>query len=192
MIQMPRRSITRFFIPLIDVLILLFCIFLLLEYNAGSKFDQQSVDVEMQAITTQSLQEALIRTTKENEQFQEDRPQLQELAKLREENERLKAANQMNLQDRTFIRVIDIESKDGTLTFRDENDADQPAIKIGDAKAAQALIDRHTKEAQGRELYYYFMPPRPFQGYPTAKQHRQYREWFGKVASSLGEKKEKP
>src|SRR6516225_3918230 len=32
MIQMPRRSVTRFFIPLIDVLILLFCIFLLMPY----------------------------------------------------------------------------------------------------------------------------------------------------------------
>ena len=30
MIQLPRRSVTRFFIPLIDVLILLFCIFLLM------------------------------------------------------------------------------------------------------------------------------------------------------------------
>src|SRR5438067_4217840 len=29
-IQMPRRSVTRFFIPLIDVLTLLFCIFLLM------------------------------------------------------------------------------------------------------------------------------------------------------------------
>ena len=30
MITAPRRSVTRFFIPLIDVLILLFCIFLLM------------------------------------------------------------------------------------------------------------------------------------------------------------------
>src|SRR5262249_43841786 len=30
MIQFPRRSVTRFFIPLIDVLTLLFCIFLLM------------------------------------------------------------------------------------------------------------------------------------------------------------------
>ena len=30
MIQMPRRSVTRFFIPLIDVMTLLFCIFLLM------------------------------------------------------------------------------------------------------------------------------------------------------------------
>ena len=30
MIRMPHRSVTRFFIPLIDVMILLFCIFLLM------------------------------------------------------------------------------------------------------------------------------------------------------------------
>ena len=30
MIEMPRRSVTRFFIPMIDVLTLLFCIYLLM------------------------------------------------------------------------------------------------------------------------------------------------------------------
>src|SRR5688572_30060750 len=30
MIEIPRRSVTRFFIPLIDVLTLMFCIFLLM------------------------------------------------------------------------------------------------------------------------------------------------------------------
>ena len=30
MIRMPQRSVTRFFIPLIDVLTLMFCIYLLL------------------------------------------------------------------------------------------------------------------------------------------------------------------
>ena len=30
MLEMPRRSVTRFFIPLIDVLTLLFCIFLMM------------------------------------------------------------------------------------------------------------------------------------------------------------------
>jgi hypothetical protein len=32
MIRPPRRSVTRFFIPLIDVLILLFCVFLLMPF----------------------------------------------------------------------------------------------------------------------------------------------------------------
>ena len=30
MIRLPRRSVTRFFIPMIDVLTLLFCMFLLM------------------------------------------------------------------------------------------------------------------------------------------------------------------
>src|SRR6266571_2346107 len=35
MIQLPKRSVTRFFIPLIDVLTLLFCIFLLMPVVEG-------------------------------------------------------------------------------------------------------------------------------------------------------------
>ena len=35
MIELPRRSVTRFFIPLIDVLTLLFCIFLLMPVMKG-------------------------------------------------------------------------------------------------------------------------------------------------------------
>ncbi len=36
MIERPKRSVTRFFVPLIDVLILLFCIFLLMPFVASS------------------------------------------------------------------------------------------------------------------------------------------------------------
>ena len=35
MIELPKRSVTRFFIPLIDVLILLFCIYLLMPIIKG-------------------------------------------------------------------------------------------------------------------------------------------------------------
>ena len=34
MIERPKRAVTRFFVPLIDVLILLFCIFLLMPFVA--------------------------------------------------------------------------------------------------------------------------------------------------------------
>ena len=36
MIQLPQRSVTRFFIPLIDVLTLLFCIFLVMPLAQNS------------------------------------------------------------------------------------------------------------------------------------------------------------
>ena len=41
MIQMPHRSVTRFFIPLIDVLLLLFCIFLLMPLANEDELDDQ-------------------------------------------------------------------------------------------------------------------------------------------------------
>ena len=189
MIQMPRRSVTRFFIPLIDVLLLLFCIFLLLEYNNESRFDQQSADVDIQAkFDAQNIQ-ALINQAKEFEKYEKLMPQLIELEKLRDEVERLRGVNQQNLQDRAFVRIIDIDSKNGTISWYDENSADTPIVKLSDAKSAHGLIDRHIKEAKGREVYYYFMPPRPLLGYPTAKQMRTYREWFSKTANSLSEKR---
>ncbi|HMF11926.1 MAG TPA: hypothetical protein VKE94_06450, partial [Gemmataceae bacterium] len=45
MIKLPRRSVTRFFIPLIDVLLLLFCIFLLMPLvKGGSETQGDEVD----------------------------------------------------------------------------------------------------------------------------------------------------
>jgi hypothetical protein len=189
MIRMPRRNVTRFFIPLIDVLILLFCIFLLLEYNSETKFDQQSADVEFQAALDASNIQALINRTKELEKYEKLLPQLNELEKLREENERLRGVNQQNLQDRAMVLIIDLNSSDGTISWYDESNADMPILKISDAKTARALIERHEKEAKGREVFYYFMPPRPLRGYPTLKQMRAYKDWFANTANSLAEKR---
>jgi 1,4-alpha-glucan branching enzyme len=184
MIKMPRRNVTRFFIPLIDVLILLFCIFLLMEFNSESKVDQQSVDVETQSYTNENLQEELARRTKELQKFEELRPQLTELDRLREENNQLRNANQKNLQQHAFVRVIDIDGKDGSISYFDDARPDQP-IRITDAQSAQALIERHTREANGRQLYYYFMYPRTRSIYPLFGQEQEYQRWFAKAANSL-------
>jgi hypothetical protein len=56
MIRLPQRSVTRFFIPLIDVLILLFCIFLLLplvekpdKAGAGPQSSEEERQLEAKA-----------------------------------------------------------------------------------------------------------------------------------------------
>ena len=46
MIQMPSRSITRFFIPMIDVLTLLFCIFLLMPVIKETKAEEEKKKAE--------------------------------------------------------------------------------------------------------------------------------------------------
>jgi hypothetical protein len=184
MIQMPRRNVTRFFIPLIDVLILLFCIFLLMEFNSESKVSDQSVDFEKQAQDYEGVMSELLQRRKELHQYEELKPLLVEVDKLREENERLRNASQRNLQDNAYVRILDIDAKDGSLSFFDVARPDQP-IRIKNAQSAQALIERHTKEAAGRQLYYYFMYPRTRSVYPLFGQEQEYQRWFKKAANSL-------
>ena len=185
MIRMPRRSVTRFFIPLIDVLILLFCIFLLMEFNSNSDLDKQLEISADQSESIDTLQVEVQRRTRELALFEDLRPQLQELAKLRKELEDLKGAKQKNLQERTFIRIIDIDGKDGSISFYDESKDKPISIKIDGVKPAEALIERHQAEAKGRDLYYVFMPPRDNINFPTLGQVRRYRDWFSKAANSL-------
>ncbi|MBI1833149.1 MAG: hypothetical protein HYR84_17040 [Planctomycetes bacterium] len=213
MIHMPRRSVTRFFIPLIDVLILLFCIFLLMEFNSESEVDKQTEVVAEQSeeigrtkaeldARTQKLHELqemhaklkdvarleaeLDRVKKELQQFEQDRPRLEKLAQLEKEIDRLRSANKKSLQARVLVRVIDIHGKDGSISYADDECRDVPILEITDAKIAKALIDRHAKEAGGKEVYYYFKYPRDGKEFPTTDaQERRYAEWFKTVAHSL-------
>ena len=184
MIQMPRRNVTRFFIPLIDVLILLFCIFLLMEFNSDAKVTEQSEDVESQDWKLGMMAEDVRKSTKQLQKYDELRPQLDQLQKLQEELEQLRNANQKDLQQHAYVRIIDIDGKDGSISFFDEARPKEP-IKIKDAQSAQALIDRHTREASGRAVYYYFLYPRTVSVYPLFGQEQQYRKWFKNVANSL-------
>ena len=183
MIHMPRRSVTRFFIPLIDVLILLFCIFLLMEFDTHAEVDKQVEIVSEQYESIEVLQAELELRTAELRRFEEDRPKLNELAKLREELEQLRRASQRDLQRSVVVRIIDVEAKDGSIFFFDG--PKEPILKIAGPKDAQALIERHRAEAQGRQIYYYFLYPRDKRFVTTVGQEQDYREWFKGAANSL-------
>jgi hypothetical protein len=177
MIHMPRRSVTRFFIPLIDVLILLFCIFLLMEFNNESKFVEQSVDVELQSATMQGVEDELTRRTKELEKFEKLQPELARVEELLKRIADLEENNLRDVQERMFFREINIDRKDGHISFYDAA-ADDPITPIKSRQDAQGLIQRHTKEAKGRTVYYYFLMPVPRGGFPTGPQLREYAGWF--------------
>lgn len=185
MIRMPQRNVTRFIIPLIDVLILLFCIFLLMEFNSASQADEESEKVDMQMFDNDTMATVLEERTRELKRFDEIRPQLADLDKLLDELERLRNASQKNLQQQAYVRIIDIDPKDGSISFFDDTKSKQPAVKITDAKSARALIERHKQEAKGREVYYYFVYPRTRSIYPLFGQEQDYKEWFRGAANSL-------
>lgn len=184
MIAMPRRSVTRFFIPLIDVLLLLFCVFLLTPIMNEEQLDKNSESATDLSETAKALEKELELRNEELASFEDLRPQLAELAALRAEVERLRQERKQAAQ-RIDFKILDIDRDDGSLTYYDPFNPKADKLKIIDENAAHELIKRHQDEAAGRELYYYFLYPRKESGFPTRRQAQDYGNWFIQVPNSL-------
>src|SRR5438046_7869898 len=77
MIKPPRRSVTRFFIPMIDVWTLLFCIFLLMPYVKPVEGEEPPVP-EAKAADPKDpaeMQKELDRLRRERDRFARERDQ---------------------------------------------------------------------------------------------------------------------
>jgi hypothetical protein len=167
MIQFPRRSVTRFFIPLIDVLILLFCIFLLMPMvkpkGAGAALEELS----------ERLRFAEDEAARLRDQGGTVPPDLlEQIKKLQEE--RIKA-----LQQYLAVRVLEIDGTTGKL-YRNA----PTRSEIGDEAAAQRVVDDDRRDLEaGKELYYLILYPRdPSSPYPTRGQREAFDHWFQNVA----------
>jgi len=191
MIRMPHRSVTRFFIPLIDVLLLLFSIFLLMpvvsEEESAEGETPASMSREDMADTVESLKRELKDKADELQKYEAMQQPLQEIEKMRAELERLRKEKEQALKRSTFVRVLDIDG-DGRLSFFDAASLDNPVMPIHDEKMARALIERHKMEAGEHTLYYHFLMPRKATGFPTQQQELDYKGWFARVANSLKER----
>jgi hypothetical protein len=177
MIQLPRRSVTRFFIPLIDVLTVLFSLYLLMPMLGA---DPRVAD------TTERKDERALNQG-ERQELAELRGRLREIERLaaesareRQELERIRTEKITTLQKRLAVRVVEIDANTGKLYYYDPE-----RREISGEAAAHALIRRQRKDAGGRELYYLFLFPRELTGYPTERQVRQYDRWFDRVARGI-------
>ncbi len=167
MIQLPQRSVTRFFIPLIDVLTLLFCIFLVLPL--AKEPDDTSADV--------AALEARLR--QKEEELEQIRASGRDLPReLRDEIEKLRQEKGKALQKRLAVRVLEIDGDSGKLYYRDPE-----LIPIADEAAAHSLIESDRRKLGQKELYYLILYPRSRGStYPTVAQREQYDRWFKGVA----------
>lgn len=189
MIRMPRRSVTRFFIPLIDVLLLLFCIFLLMPlFGEESKSHADADELEDRVL---SLEKEVQLRKQDLLKFENVQTELLDLIKLQDELDRLRKEKIQALQKRILIRVLDIDDKTGELSYFDPSDLEQPIQKIPHKDAAAALIARHKKEVPDREQFYQFYLPRG-SGFPTRAQAEAYQTWFESVANSFHKKESTP
>lgn len=172
MIEGPRRSVTRFFVPLIDVLILLFCIFLLMP------FVSQPGNLEGGGDPTAKRFDG-----KEEEPLPTDVTKLQEeLKKALAELKKLKD-NLGSLSDRLNVRVLEIDSKTGRLFYYVEGERREVRNELD----AQRLIDEHLRaSAPGKkEAFFLILYPRVLSGYPEQQQVDNYRRWFRSVPTGF-------
>jgi hypothetical protein len=158
--------VTRFFIPLIDVLLLLFCIFLLMPLVKGTG---EGAEAESQAARDQRLRELEALLAKMKDPSDD----------LRQEMDRLRKENVQALQERLQVRVLEIDPTDGTLFHYDGG-----RVNIKNQAQALDLIrqDRRDLRDSRRELYYLILYPRGRSQYPLREQREQYERWFAEVA----------
>lgn len=184
MIHLPKRSVTRFFIPLIDVLLLLFCIFLLMPMVAeeGAQLEEEKRKTAHELLTRRIAQ--LEKELDERDLLIKNKG-LDEIADLRKELERLRNLVATSVQERLFMRIIDIHPATGAVSYYDPTRMGKDKVfPITDEKAAEYLIEKHKRQAGKRELYYFFYAPGDT-GFPTLAQKKQLQNWFEGVPHSL-------
>jgi hypothetical protein len=170
MIEMPQRSITRFFIPMIDVLTLLFCIYLLMP-------------IAKDPDAPEDLAELANRLKSEIEPSKGDANE-QLLLRLREELARLQKMNTETLQQRLAVRVLEVDGKTGQLVYRDPD----PIEIAGPADARRLIARDREMQGSGKELFYLILCPRErTSGFPTREDRRNFGVWFEGVALSYDE-----
>ena len=161
MIQLPRRAVTRFFVPLIDVLILLFCIFLLMPFVSKPDPGKPAPDPADAAEPTLPADVAELQR-----QLTEAKRRIDRLMK-----------DRASLADRMSVKVLEIDGATGKL-FSYEPDGRQ---EVRDQADAQRLIDRQKRAAGAKEAFFLILYPRVLTGYPLQRQIDAYSRWFRDV-----------
>ncbi|HEY8505913.1 MAG TPA: hypothetical protein VIL46_15115 [Gemmataceae bacterium] len=165
MIVFPRRSVTRFFIPLIDVLILLFAIFLLMPF------------VSQPALEEGGGEEAARRFEADDRRPPPpDAAELRrELDRARRELDRLRRARG-DVAENLSVQVLQIDKTTGHLYYLAPG-----RREVRTQQEAQQLIDAHRRRSGTREPFFLILYPRELSGYPTQEQVEDYRRWFRDV-----------
>jgi len=166
-IRPPRRSVTRFFIPLIDVLILLFAIFLLMPYVSDPVLEEAGENSVSRTDATESALPDDVRMLQKL--LQEER---RRVARLEEEHKR-------RLSEGLRICVLHIDPQDGTLYYQDSERQDIRTESDAWRLIAQQKALASTQGAQ--DLYFLILWPRVPSAFPTQAQEAQYRQWFRDV-----------
>src|SRR5437588_1468904 len=173
MIKPPKRAVTRFFIPLIDVLILLFCIFLLMPYVEKGALGGARLtagEAEQLRRRIQELEEKLEKAEKYRETPEE----------LKQQIAVLKKQLRSNPVDRFVFRSLQIDGSDGSLFYQKTTPDGGPVrIRLDQDKARQLVADdRKPPFRQDQKLVYIIVRPQLKSLFPKQSQLLEYEGWF--------------
>lgn len=164
MIQLPERAVTRFFVPLIDVLILLFCIFLLLPFVSAPADTKSAADAPVEL---EALRERLKKT--------EDAL----------DKERDRAKNPTAAAQETTVWLIDINEKTGAMTHAALDGPPGARSPIASPADASNFILRTKAQTNRRQVKYVFVCPRTPSGYPDKATLANIAKWFAGEAVTI-------
>jgi hypothetical protein len=167
MLEMPRRSVTRFFIPLIDVLTLLFCVFLMMPLAKPGDGTGPATPEE----TVRRLRVKLDRQKRQSDDA---------LRHLQAELDQARQQQIQNLQKELWVRLLEIDRRGNVYYY------DPDRVQISSVEQARRLVDRDRREQPGRKLYYMILSP-PDGTYPTVGQQNEFEtRWFKGVTLGYG------
>jgi hypothetical protein len=190
MIEMPRRSITRFFIPLIDVLTVMFSVFLLMPLVGGADESPESdrPAVGLGRVPSDPRQLARdydeLRRLREEHRSRRDVEDLEKKKKaLGEQVQALRERKIDDLQKQLSVRVLEI-GEEGNLHYYDPKRDKDRRIRITAENVAD-FIATQQRQAGGKDVFFLLMYPRPERGdpaYPLVRQREEFDRWFKGVA----------
>ena len=185
MIQLPRRSVTRFFIPLIDVLTLLFCIFLLMPMSGlvlpAEEEGGGPGEAGPRGLSLAERRE-LQRLRREKQQWRDLEGLRRERREIEELLQQLRHERLETLHQRFVVRTLQM-GDDGRLFWYDSRREKERKLEITRGNVAEFLTAQK-EAAGGKEVYFLLMYPRPEMGlpsYPLRRQREEYDEWFRDV-----------
>ena len=161
MIQLPERAVTRFFVPLIDVLILLFCIFLLLPF-VSSPADQTATPDG--PVNLDDLRRELV---KAKDDLAIEKRRTEELLRERADS-----------AQRTVVWVIDIDGDTGELSYAAADGPPGKRFTMSSPDDARGFILNTKKRTDGRAVKYLFVCPRKPSRFPDKKTLDNIAAWF--------------
>ena len=166
MIDLPKRSVTRFFVPLIDVLILLFCIFLLLPFVSSPADSTAGADgpTDLEALRSE--------LKKAKDDLTIEKKRTDELMKERAES-----------AQRTVVWTVDINGEDGEMSYAAPDGPPGARFTLASAEDARGFI-LNTKK-KNRAVKYLFVCPRKASRFPDKKVLDNIAAWFANESVTI-------